>query len=387
MEILNTIKFNAKNLLGWQTKRRIVAFSVDDYGNVRLDSKKAGEKMRESGLEAKSRFDLLDSLENTRDLEMLLETLYSVRDYNGNHPVFTVLAVPCNIDFERMAEDNNNHYYYELLPETFAKLEARFPKAYNGTWKLWQEGISKQLIVPQFHGREHFNLKVFNEKIRAKDRSILISLQNRSNARIKVTGYSSIIYTAAFQFWDFKENDHLQEIIRDGLDCFEKVFNQRASEFNAPGSYENSVLHKVLSENGIRYLYTGRLRKEHQGFGKYKTRKELYYTGRKNHLGQVYIVKNSVFEPSDNRGYDWINYTLKEIEAAFRWKKPAIISSHRANYSGHIDEKNREIGITSLRNLLLRIVERWPDVEFMSTENLLNILRTENDGKENFRKL
>jgi hypothetical protein len=32
---------NLKNLVGWRTKRKIVVISVDDYGNVRLDSKKA----------------------------------------------------------------------------------------------------------------------------------------------------------------------------------------------------------------------------------------------------------------------------------------------------------------------------------------------------------
>jgi len=32
---------NLKNIWGWRTSRKIVVFSVDDYGNVRLDSRQA----------------------------------------------------------------------------------------------------------------------------------------------------------------------------------------------------------------------------------------------------------------------------------------------------------------------------------------------------------
>jgi len=61
---------------------------------------------------------------------------------------------------------------------------------------------------------------------------------------------------------------------------------------------------------------------------------------------------------------------MKQIEAAFLWNKPAIISSHRVNFCGHIDENNRKKGLTSLKQLLDEIVKRWPDVEFMSADEL-----------------
>ncbi len=376
--LLNQIKFNSKNLLGWKTKRKLVAFSVDDYGNVRLASREAGEKIKASGLSSPSKFDQYDCLETRRDLEMLFEALSSVSDTSGNHAVFTLLTVPCNIDFEKMAENDFYDYHYELLPQTYEKLSSIDPKAYLGAWKLWKQGISEGLIVPQFHGREHFNLKVFEEKLKARDRILLTSLQNRSNAFVRESGYSTINYTASFQFWDFSENDLLKEIISDGLKCFEIVFGRNATEFNAPGGFENSILHKPLYDKGIKYLYTGRIRKEHQGFGNFKTSKNIFFTGKRNALGQIFIVKNCVFEPTEERGFDWINYTMKEVEAAFRWNRPAIISAHRVNFSGHIDEKNRELGINSLMKLLKRIINRWPDVEFMHTTKLLDCLEEEN---------
>jgi hypothetical protein len=33
------IILNAKNIIGWKTNRKIIVFSIDDFGNVRVDIK------------------------------------------------------------------------------------------------------------------------------------------------------------------------------------------------------------------------------------------------------------------------------------------------------------------------------------------------------------
>ena len=373
MAFKQSILNNLKNILGWKTSRKIVVISVDDYGNVRLDSPKARENMNKSGLNIYSRFDAFDSLETKEDLSMLYETLTSVKDKHGSPAVFTPFALPCNINFEKMAETNYEKYEYELLPETYAKLSEKDSKAYKGTWSLWQEGIDKGIIAPQFHGREHLNLKVFKEKLAARDPELLIALKNRSYTSISSTGYQSIGYTAAFEFDKFEENDKFKEIIKTGLDDFEKVFGYRSVHFNPPGGREHPIIHQYLKDCGVRYLDTPLIKKEHQGEGKYE--KVLNYTGKKNHLGMTYQVRNVVFEPTHERGFDWVNYSLKQIETAFFWNKPAIISSHRVNFCGHIDPKNREIGINSLKTLLQKIVKKWPEVEFMSSVELGDLMR------------
>ena len=38
---------NLKNVFGWRTRRKIIVLSVDDYGNVRLASRKARENYAE----------------------------------------------------------------------------------------------------------------------------------------------------------------------------------------------------------------------------------------------------------------------------------------------------------------------------------------------------
>ena len=363
---------NLKNIYGWKTKRKIVVISVDDYGNVRLDSKMAREKMDKAGLKIRTRYDAYDSLETREDLEMLYETLTSVKDKNGKSAVFTPFALSCNIDFERMRAENYEKYQYELLPVTYHKLETSDNEAYANTWKLWKDGIDKGIMVPQFHGREHLNVKVLEEKLANKDVEVLTALDNRSYTSISKSNYATIKYTAAFDFWEFKENTNFDYIIEDGLNAFETVYGYRAVHFNPPGSTEHSYIHKILKECGINYIDAPLLKSMHQGKGKYK--RNIYYTGKKNKLGMTYEVRNIVFEPTHDISVDWVNYSLKQIETAFRWNRPAIISSHRVNFCGHIDPNNRKKGINALKELLQKIVNKWPDVEFMAANELGDLI-------------
>lgn len=361
-----------KNSLGWKSKRKLVVISIDDYGNVRLDSKEAREKMNSAGLKVLNRFDAFDTLETKLDLEMLYETLTSVKDKNGNPAIFTPFSIPCNIDFERMKEEEYSTYHYELLPVTFDKLSKTNPKAYEGTWELWNEGIKNKLMAPQFHGREHFNLKVFTEKLNNKDAELLTALQNRSNTSISKTGYATINYTAAYEFWDVSENVKLQEIIEDGLDNFKTVFGYNSTHFNPPGGREHNSLHAKLSSLGVKSLDNSFVKKEHQGLGKYTTK--LCLNGSFNSNGLLQLVRNVVFEPNSDTNVDSVALAMRQIDIAFKYNATVNISSHRVNFCGHVDENNRKEGLESLQKLLKNIVAKYPDVEFVSIEELVAII-------------
>ena len=129
--------------------------------------------------------------------------------------------------------------------------------------------------------------------------------------------------------------------------------------------YDFILKHNVKGVDKVRSI------KRHIGNGK--------YINEKNQLGKAkigdyaVIVRNCVFEPND-RQIDWENYTLKQIEAAFFWGKPAIVSSHRVNFSGQIEPKNRSKGLSVLKGLLNKITKKWPDVEFVSVNEIANNL-------------
>ena len=363
---------NLKNSWGWKTRRKIVVFSVDDYGNVRINSKAARANMDAAGMKIYSRFDLLDTLETKADLAALFTVLDSVKDKNGKPAVFTPFALPCNIDFERLVAENYQQYRYELLPETYKKLTNLQPNAYEGTWELWKDGIAKGFLKPQFHGREHINLTIFNEKLKNKDAALRIALENRSFTSIDDEAYPTMFSTAAFDFWNFDENKAYAAVIEEGLEKFAAVYGYRSNYFTPPVFNIHHSLYPILKENGIQYIDLGLVRNEHQGLNVFK--KEFNYTGKKTREGLTIVVRNVVFEPTEDRGIDWVAYTMKQIERAFRWNRPAIISSHRVNFCGHMDVNNREKGLTSLKALLDAIVRRWPEVEFMAADELGDLI-------------
>jgi hypothetical protein len=213
-KFLQSIFQNFKNIIGWKTKRKIVVLSVDDYGNVRVNSKQARTNMDAAELKIYSRFDLLDTLETKQDLEQLFAVLNSVKDKNDRSAVFTPFALPCNIDFEKMAADDYRHFYYENLPVTYSKLAKEQPEAYDGAWELWQEGISKGFLKPQFHGREHLNLLVLNDKLTKRDPQLLAALKNKSFTSISDDDYPTMSSTAAFDFFDVNDNEQFKPIMK-----------------------------------------------------------------------------------------------------------------------------------------------------------------------------
>ncbi len=81
-----------------------------------------------------------------------------------------------------------------------------------------------------------------------------------------------------------------------------------------------------------------------------------------------------MFEPN-SKNIDWVNFTFEQIKAAFFWGKPAIVSSHRVNFCGHIEPENRRKGLKTLQSLLDKVIKTWPDVEFVSVDELAGIIK------------
>jgi len=61
---------------------------------------------------------------------------------------------------------------------------------------------------------------------------------------------------------------------------------------------------------------------------------------------------------------------LKQIEVSFTNNRPVIIDTHRVNYIGYLNHKNRDRGLQLLNDLLSSILKRWPDVKFLNSEEL-----------------
>ena len=364
---------NLKNLRGWRTSEKLVVLAVDDYGNVRQDSTTSKQRMSDGGLDMSNRFDGFDTVETRQDLESLFAVLSSVSDGHGQSAVLTPYTLCANLDFDSFGA-NDTTYQYESLPQTFARLEDTQGQAYRGAWELWQEGARLGLLKPQFHGREHINIEVLERKLRSRDKALTINLENRSLTALgNEPSMPGVGFTHAFGLWNRTELARHKEIIADGLQVFERVFGFRSKTFTPPALQLHPELYSYVETLGVcaidKPLRCVRRLDQHE------SKREFNVLGPCVGHDHVSVVRNVVFEPTNDCAFDSVKLALDQIAAAFRWRRPAIISSHRVNFAGHIDPGNREFGLGALKRLLGGIVERWPDVQFISTDVLVDKIK------------
>lgn len=361
--MLNDLKNYIINARGIKTNRKIIVFLVDDYGTIRISSKNAFQKLQETAPTiTKNRFNQFDDIASADDLTALYEVLTSVKDKNGHPAVFTPMTVVANPNFKAIREAEYGKYYYESFFDTIEK-------RHDGTEikDLWREGISHGIFMPEFHGREHLNERLWLEFLQKKDLNVSKAFDYESIG-IEPTIPTPKGYMAAFDFINKEHLDELNTIITDGLEVFEKLFDYKSTFFTAPALVHNDEMHQNLHENGVQFIDVARNRKEPLADGTYK--RKFHYIGQRNRLGQRYITRNVMFEPNKSNE-DWVDKALKDIEVAFKFKKPAIISSHRVNFVSGKSMLNRDSGLKSLKVLLSQIIKKWPESEFLAVKDLI----------------
>ena len=165
-------------------------------------------------------------------------------------------------------------------------------------------------------------------------------------------------------------------IVEDGLDLFKKIWGFSSKSFIAPCYVWDTSLETLLAQHDVKYIQGMVIQLEPVLEKEYQYKRKYHYQGQRNKTGQYYLIRNAFFEPSTNPGFDWVSDCLHRIEVAFRWKKPAVISTHRLNFMGGLRPENRDNNLTLFSNLLKQITQRWPHVEFMSSAQLGDLMQT-----------
>ncbi|MFH1119640.1 MAG: hypothetical protein V1775_07430 [Bacteroidota bacterium] len=361
---------NLINIPGWRTRRHLVVFESDDWGSIRIPSREVYEILLSSGLPVDEHyFTKNDCLESNDDLELLFEVLTSRRDRKGNHPVITANAVVANPDFDKIKAAGFSAYHYELIGETYKS----YPN-HSGVMKLWlNHGIGQKLLWPQFHGREHLNVSSWLRSLNTGVRSEKLAFSHKAILGMPVPGepVQPYNYMAAFEYLSESHKKEIELIALSGLELFEKVFGFQSRSFVASCSIQGEHLDPVIKEGGVLYHQCGQ---QYRPLGNGRVRIINKLWGQKNKSGQTYWRRNCLFEPSRKPEFDWAGHCMKDINIAFRWGKPAVINSHRVNYSGGIFESNRDNSLVQLKQLIDGILKRWPDAEFITSEDLGNIM-------------
>jgi hypothetical protein len=231
--------------------------------------------------------------------------------------------------------------------------------------------MEAKVFHPQYHGREHLNVSLFMDALRKGDEATHFGFANKMPGCIplgpQVEGNP---YVEALRYHSMQDKDEKLKIFMEGLALFEAMFGYRSESIIPPNYTWSPDFNKAVWEQGVRYIQGLRLMGE--PVPGQKSKQHSIYLGKRNKLGQSYLVRNSFFEPSMfGLGIkDPVGRCLTEMKIAFSLHKPTIITSHRINFVGFIDPDNRDRNLLMLGQLLSEGLKRWPDIEFMSSDQL-----------------
>jgi hypothetical protein len=256
-----------------------------------MPSKQVYNSLAAKGVDVSNNgFTKYDCLESNDDMERLFSVLSSYKDCNGNHPVITANTIVANPNFEAMKADNFENYSYEPFTQTLAK----YPN-HHKVMDLFKTGIEQKLFRPEFHGREHVNIKQWMTLLATKDSDILNAALSQTFA-IELTkncGKRKNLM-AAFDFEDEAEEEEIKKIIDSGIDLFFDIFQYYPESFIAPCYIWSTDIEERLASKGIKSIQ-GIPYQHHPNPGKSKYELKYHYTGQKNMYNQRYLVRNAFF--------------------------------------------------------------------------------------------
>lgn len=364
-KIKHAIGSNLINLQGWRTKRKLLVLESDDWGTIRMPGLQEREFLcsRYPQNFNVSTYDRYDNLANTEDLSALFDVLVRFKDFKGNHPVITANTIVANPDFDKIRASNFQSYFYEPFTETLE----RYP-SHQGTFALWQQGMRSGVFHPQLHGREHLNVALWMKLLQMREPSSIAAFERRTWVMKSDQGNRLDI---AFDYESEKQLKGIDNYLKESAILFRNLFGYDSMSYIAPSYTWNDDIERILQNINIRILQGGLFQiLPTYTMSTKNARRVRHYVGQRNMYGQVYLMRNSYFEPSLIRQVDLVGKCLGDIERAFRWGKPAIISIHRLNFIGNLEKNNRTETLKLLASLLQRVLVKFPDVEFLTSDAL-----------------
>lgn len=365
--MLELFKKNIINIPGKRIKRRLIVFESDDWGSIRIPNKAVYQQLvNERLLDEKDPFSQYDALENSKDLTDLFSVLSDHKDSKGNSPILTANMVMANPDFQKIKEAGFESYHFEHFAKTYERYSSS-----DATFSVMQQGIADKLFFPQFHAREHLNVPLWMRLLKSNHEGFrkafelecfAISYKSNQNRRTNLM--------ATYDYHTAEDLAFIKESIKEGMRLFEATFNYSSKTTIAPCYVWDTEIEKTFQELGTNVFQGSRFQNSPMP-NEAAFKKTFHYNGQHKN-GANYLLRNGLFEPSTNVTTNWVGKCLESIETAFTWNKPAVIGTHRINFIGSLNSTNREVGLTLMNELLTKIIQKWPEVEFITSEELAN---------------
>lgn len=361
-------KYRLINSLGFRTSTKYVVIQSDDWGSIRMPSIKTRERLAKiKGINVESPYSYYDTLCSSEDLDALFSVLTKFKDSEGSHPVVTANVVMSNPDFTRMRVDAYSSYYRESVSTTFHRL------GLEASLEMWKQGADNGIFDFQFHGREHVNVPLWMKALQDGPSAVKLAAENEVfGVDFQGLNLRKNNFQAAWDYHCVQDKMQILDGIKEGIGEFQDFFQRDSLSVIAPSYTWSPGIEDELVKLGVRDMQGIMFQKVPViGRSEYKKKFRWTTTERRNHLG--YQMRNAFFEPSLCNHSNKVGQVLYRMEQAFRMKKPAIICSHRINFSGGLYEPNRTESLKQLEELLKKALDKWPDIKFIGSSALTRL--------------
>lgn len=290
-------------------------------------------------------------------LDGLVKVLARHLDRNGRPAVITADMVLCVADTQAIRNQGFNKYIRRYLDEAFDEIMSSL-----------LTGIKNGVIVPQLHGIEHFY------------GTGLVEIASKKDPRVK-----DIFTTDNWTDWESLDSplqahyingtqlptspvptDERHEQIQEACNAFRRLFGIASRSTVAPCYLWDDEVESMWAQQGIRYIQTAGYRcPGRDSSGQYIQDLLQIRPGQRNAQGQIYLVRNAMYEPVDGRD---VESCYQQALAVQRQGLPITISTHRYNYTRSSDEYTRSLA--GLDKLLNRLKTGAPPIRFLSSPEL-----------------
>jgi len=292
-----------------------------------------------------------DSIETVEDLHLLYDLLKKYKNSFEKPPIITGNFITHNINYN----SKNNLTYVPL--SDYLKNNSELNKMYN-------RGISDNLLRPQLHGFSHYNHQKLISFLKTDLGQELFDIGF-------LTGYSTMrnIPNEFKGELNFHNRDNsIIEKIKLSVDEFYKTFGYYSESIIPPHFIFDMELVKIIKKHNIQTIQAcNRLVNNNE-----KRLRKIYFRQQK---GLYWFPRNVRLDPHEDYGF-YAKDCLHLIEKAFRYKMPAIIDFHRVNISGNYNPSYRDRTLIELSKVFDSIRKNWPDAKFISTPELISICQS-----------
>ena len=342
---------------GFHCSRPLVLLQSDDWGRVGVRDAEGLEELRRGGLNLGERPYDLYSMETAGDVLELVDCLRSVRDSTGASPSLEMNFLVANLDFAATTAAGFREIAIKPLADGLPGKWLR-----PGLLDAYREGSASRVLAPALHGSTHF--------CRPAVEAALLEQGERAQ-RLQTLWAAETPYIhwrmpwVGYEYWHperpeqerFLTPAEQAQWIGWAVNSYRQVFDQEPVSACAPGYRANATTHRLWAQHGIRVAQsgTGRVRAPHRDAN------ELLHT-----------YRSIDFEPALQPDRQWEDAARE----AGKWLErglPFIISTHSINFQSTL-APNRQRTLPMLRNLLLALVKRYPDVLFVNSRQLHEIV-------------